>query len=83
MKLRKKNRARWICSMAKFSKIWTRIIYPYSHKIIAVSDGIYKYLIYDLKQKPTKIIKVPNPINVKEINVKSKKNVSLICLIII
>lgn len=58
---------------AKFSKIWTRIIYPYSHKIIAVSDGIYKYLIYDLKQKPTKIIKVPNPINVKEINVKSKK----------
>ena len=41
--------------------------------IIAVSDGIYKYLIYDLKQKPTKIIKVPNPINVKEINVKSKK----------
>lgn len=35
------------------------------------------------KQKPTKIIKVPNPINVKEINVKSKKNVSLICLIII
>ena len=25
---------------AKFSKIWTRIIYPYSHKIIAVSDGI-------------------------------------------
>lgn len=68
---------------AKFSKIWTRIIYPYSHKIIAVSDGIYKYLIYDLKQKPTKIIKVPNPINVKEINVKSKKNVSLICLIII
>lgn len=58
---------------AKFSKIWTRIIYPYSHKIIAVSDGIYKYLIYDLKQKTTKIIKVPNPINVKEINVKSKK----------
>ena len=48
---------------AKFSKIWTRIIYPYSHKI----------MIYDLKQKPTKIIKVPNPINVKEINVKSKK----------
>lgn len=69
--------------MGKIFKNMDKNIYPYSHKIIAVSDGIYKYLIYDLKQKPTKIIKVPNPINVKEINVKSKKNVSLICLIII
>lgn len=58
---------------AKFSKIWMRMIYPYSDKIIAVSDGIYKFLINDLKQNPTKIIKLHNPINIGEINIKSKQ----------
>ncbi|MDE5677367.1 glycosyltransferase [Phocaeicola sp.] len=58
---------------ARLSKIWTRMVYPYSHKIIAVSDGIYKYLTDDLKQNPAKIIKIPNPINVEEINEKSKE----------
>lgn len=58
---------------ARFSKYWMKIIYPYSHKIIAISDGIYKYLINDLKQSPVKIVKIYNPIDIEDIDRKSKQ----------
>lgn len=46
-------------------------IYPKADKIIAVSDGIREFLIKKIHISADRIIKLPNPIDIKGIKEKS------------
>lgn len=50
-----------------------RTFYPKANKIIAVSDGIYEFLTNKIYISTDKIMKLPNPIDVKDIKEKSLK----------
>ncbi len=56
-----------------------KYIYPYCHKIIAVSTGIQKMLIYNFKLSPYKVVTIYNPIDVKEILRLSEEPVEVSC----
>lgn len=49
-----------------------KFLYPRSHQIIAISDGIYKFLNNDIGIPHKKLIKISNPIDLNEIRLKSE-----------
>lgn len=55
-----------------------RKFYPKADKIIAVSDGIYEFLVQTINIPLGKIIKLPNPIDVEDIRMKSLKLLDII-----
>lgn len=62
---------------SNFTCYLMKIIYPKSHRIIAISNGIYDFLNNDIKISANKIIKISNPIDFKDIIKKSNQQIDI------
>lgn len=58
---------------ARATKYWMRMLYPLSDKIIAISDGIYSFLLNDIHVPQNKLFKIYNPIDKENIIQKSNE----------
>ena len=63
---------------ANFTCFLMRTLYPMSHRIIAISNGIYDFLNNEIGIPANKIIKLSNPIDCEDIVQKSKKQLDII-----
>lgn len=52
-------------------------IYPLAHKILAISNGIYNFLLNDIGINSNKIVKIPNPIDINIILERSNEIIDI------
>lgn len=57
--------------IAKLTPFWLKTLYPYADCCVAVSNGIYRFLTKDIKLNESKIVYLPNPIDLDDIDLKS------------
>lgn len=62
---------------ANFTCTLMKVLYPMSHRVIAISDGIYDFLMKDIGIQDRKIVKIPNPIHREDIIIKSNYQPSI------
>lgn len=53
----------------------SRFLYPRAERIIAVSNGVQRYLVNDIKIPECKIVHIPNPVDVKRVKELSEERV--------
>ncbi len=52
-----------------------KVLYPFADRVVAISDGVRKYLVQDLKLPEGKIVSITNPIDIERIQRLSREQV--------